>query len=390
LQHSKLSKPPQPTSIKNKFSSVLGADCAKVPIKHNNAKKMYKVAFRDTLFAWDPTHLAELKDSMVNNGFPPQSLEDSERLKQLKDIMREDGYSDDNLTNDDKISEAAAKYTSNSDDIDSLMYFNAKFFKKCIKQRILPPKELYWRVRAVFVTFGDMGDADTNKPLFNDTAWKKADNIVREILEGLISDPLRHSFYTVQIRQDGSPVTNKYRFRLLHCNRGTNDVENFHKVLITTFVNWHNGIEMSDCLLRERQHRHNQKMSETRRFGYPTIGHFDTWKIDQLQNLVELNHGVLLYPYWSNASDLKQTDESLGTVALHNNALESAFDKIPVPDDVHYSDELKYLMKAMGTALPVLPILTIEEKKLFTKLVLESPAKIDEQQMALLKIGVNT
>jgi hypothetical protein len=124
---------------------------------------------------------------MVNNGFPPQSLEDSERLKQLKDIMREDGYSDDNLTNDDKISEAAAKYTSNSDDIESLMYFNAKFFKKCIKQRILPPKELYWRVRAVFVTFGDMGDADTNKPLFNDTAWKKADNILREILEGLYS-----------------------------------------------------------------------------------------------------------------------------------------------------------------------------------------------------------
>ena len=76
----------------------------------------------------------------------------------------------------------------------------------------------------VCVTFGDMGDADTNKPLFNDTAWKKADNILREILEGLISDPLRHSFYTVQIRQDGSLVTNKYGFRLLHCNRGTNDV----------------------------------------------------------------------------------------------------------------------------------------------------------------------
>ena len=140
---------------------------------------------------------------MVKNGFPPQSLKDSERLKQLQDIMREDGYSDDDLTNDDKISEAAAKYTSNSDDIDSLMYFNAKFFKNCIKQRILPPKELYWRVRAVFVTFGDMGDADTNKPLFNDTAWKKADNILREILEGLISDPPGHSFYTYRLDKMG-------------------------------------------------------------------------------------------------------------------------------------------------------------------------------------------
>ena len=35
-------------------------------------------------------------------------------------------------------------------------------------------------------------------------------------------------------------------------------------------------------------------------------------------------------------------------------------------------------MKAMDTALPVLSILTIEENKLFTKLV-ESPANIDEQ-----------
>ena len=55
----------------------------------------------------------------------------------------------------------------------------------------------------VCVTFGDMGDADTNKPLFNDTAWKKADNILREILEGLISDPPGHSFYTYRLDKMG-------------------------------------------------------------------------------------------------------------------------------------------------------------------------------------------
>jgi hypothetical protein len=77
----------------------------------------------------------------------------------------------------------------------------------------------------VCVTFGDMGDADTNKPLFNDTAWKKADNILREILEGLTHFRPTGTFVLhIQIRQDGSPVTTKYGFRLLHCNRGTNDV----------------------------------------------------------------------------------------------------------------------------------------------------------------------
>lgn len=58
----------------------------------------------------------------------------------------------------------------NSAGVERMMYFNADFFKACIERRILPPQELYWRVRAVFVTFGDMIDAGTNKPLFNDHA----------------------------------------------------------------------------------------------------------------------------------------------------------------------------------------------------------------------------
>ena len=357
MKHRKLSDPPHPAAIENRFSSVLGdgfhvMDRAKIPVKHN-VKKLYKVAFRDALFAWEPDSLSKLKQEIIDSPIPEDSLN----------------------------GEITDHY--NSVDVERMMYFNADFFKACVERRILPPKELYWRVRAVFVTFGDMIDAGTNKPLFNDHAWKKADNILREILEGLISDPPGHSFYTVAMGADGSPVTNEYGFDILFCNRGTNDVENFHKHLIATFANWHNGLEMSDCLLRERRHRHNQKISERRRFGYPTVGHFDSWKIDQMQNLVEMNHGVLLYPYWSNASDLKQTDESLGTVCLHNDELETAIAAIPIPEDVNFSNELKYLMNAMGTPLPVLPILTREERQLFSKLVLESLGKIDEHNMAL-------
>ena len=81
---------------------------------------------------------------------------------------------------------------------------------------------------------------------------------------------------------------------------------------------WCTGAEMSDALLSERQHRCNQKIKERKRLGFPKLGHYGTWKIDALQLLVEKNHGILLYPDWSNASDYKDTSESFGTVALHS------------------------------------------------------------------------
>ena len=72
---------------------------------------------------------------------------------------------------------------------------------------------------------------------------------------------------------------------------------------------------------------------------------------------MEENHNVLVYPHWSNASNLIDTDESLGTIALHNEALENAINQIEInANDLHLSSELKFLMKTMGTALPVLPV----------------------------------
>jgi len=60
------------------------------------------------------------------------------------------------------------------------------------------------------------------------------------------------------------------------CNRGTNDVEGFHKQILTTFGTWQTGVEMSDKLMAERRHRFTQLISERRRLGFPCLGHFDT------------------------------------------------------------------------------------------------------------------
>ena len=120
--------------------------------------------------------------------------------------------------------------SSDHNEIEEDMYFNASFWKGCVDRRVLPPKLLYSRVRAVFVFCGTMIDSVTCMPLFNDRAWKKANNILKEILLGYYSDPPGFSFYSTRLNKKGEPMLNAYGFELLYCNRGTNGVESIQLV----------------------------------------------------------------------------------------------------------------------------------------------------------------
>jgi hypothetical protein len=51
--------------------------------------------------------------------------------------------------------------------------------------------------------YGPVPDG-TGKPLFNNAAWAKADNVLKEINAGLVSDPPDFNFYRQVIR---SPCT---------------------------------------------------------------------------------------------------------------------------------------------------------------------------------------
>ena len=81
-------------------------------------------------------------------------------------------------------------------------------------------------------------------------------------MKGHASDPPDISFYTHKVDCNGDIIKNKYGFEELHCNRGTPDVENIHKQLISTFGTWITGVEMSDCLLDTHRHQFNHNCSE--------------------------------------------------------------------------------------------------------------------------------
>jgi hypothetical protein len=345
-----LPDPPKPSEIRDIYSPLLGdvfhaMNRPRVPVKHE-AKKGFFVALQNAFFIWNESQMDKLVSSMIESGV-------------------------------------------DENEIEKMKYYNSRLFVNCVEREVPPPSILFWRVRAVFTLYGPMKDSKTGKPLFNDDAWVKAKGVLREILLGYYSDPPGVSMYNKKLRKDGSVHKNKYGMDMVECIRGTNRTEAFHKNLIVTFRSWHTGIEMSDCLLAERRHRHNHRCSERRRFGFPNLGHYDTWLIDQLQILVLSNRRRILFPNWSNASEYKETDESFDIVAIHSaelhEALEHEWENRIDKSAVKLTSDLKYLSKKMGAPLPFLPFSTKEENMLFADCALRNDFPMSNPEAAAIK-----
>ena len=104
----------------------------------------------------------------------------------------------------------------------------------------------------------------------------------------------------------------------------------------------------------------------------PVLGHYNTWVVDQLQNLVKENHGIQMYPYWTNASDYKQTDEAFDTIALQHTSLhEKLHQRCQEIGPVKLTREQRYMNEAMNTLLPFLPFVSKEESMAYAKYVLD-------------------
>jgi hypothetical protein len=154
-----------PIRIMDKFSCVLDAtfhamDRVKLPIRHAY-KKAFKVAMMRAFMEYEPFS-----------------------LEKVKITLRDRGWSDEN--------------------IDATMFYNPSYFNRSVERIALPPRQLYYMVRAVFVTFGKRKDSKTGQPLFYEESWKKAKNLLHEISEGLYSDPPGSSLYTYEVDRDGN------------------------------------------------------------------------------------------------------------------------------------------------------------------------------------------
>ena len=158
--------------------------------------------------------------------------------------------------------------------------------------------------------------------------------------------------------------------------------------------------------------RSNHSQAERRRHGFPKLGHCDTWLIDALQNLVLKNHGALLYPNWSNASDFRDTDESFGAVALHNqplhDAVDAAYERIKKDEEMAIEEattdgmskaerkcaiakiprmkltsDQKHIAGSMGVPIPFLPFHGEKEHKARARFLLDPATPKDDEARAI-------
>ena len=126
-------------------------------------------------------------------------------------------------------------------EIEAKLYYDFSYFRKRVPRLVPPPSQHYHRVRAVFAVYGRQVDVKTGKPLFNTAAWRRAQNVLLEILEGNAADPPGMQFYYQSLNAKGEPAFDVHGIPLLDCIRGTNDVENTHKQIVTTFSTWFCG-----------------------------------------------------------------------------------------------------------------------------------------------------
>lgn len=351
---------PLPSEIVDLIQVVLGdpfhyQSRPRIPVRHE-IKKAYCVALTCAFFEWDPTVLAKAKAA-------------------LRTVAKK-----------------------SDDEIAAMLFYNMSYFLEVVPRKIPPPSYLYFRVRAVFATYGPMIDSKTKKPLFNDNAWKKANGVLREILAGHASDPPDASFYTKKVDKNGDLATNLHGLQMYWCSRGTPGTELYHKVLLDSLGTWSTGTEMSDCLRNEHRHRYNHNIAEAKRLGFPRLGHFDTWLMDLIQILVYENHRVVVCPGWSNTNDCLDTPESFGTIALQSSELTERVNDKGVEleeaaklarlakDGSHKAPrqtaEQRYLAQRQGVSIAFTPVSTAEEKTVFTNLLL-GMGGFDDAEMAL-------
>jgi hypothetical protein len=102
------------------------------------------------------------------------------------------------------------------------------------------------------------------------------------------------------------------------------------------------------------------------------MGHYDTWLVNALHRTVELNHNVLLFPGWSNASNYISTAETFGIVPLASPSMTEAINRVDLPVDFKLPRDLGFLAERSGLVLPTLPWNSTQECKLYPKLLLQS------------------
>ncbi|KAJ6545861.1 hypothetical protein DFH09DRAFT_1321402 [Mycena vulgaris] len=252
-----------------------------------------------------------------------------------------------------------------------MLRYKPKWLWRHCRRTVPPPEELYPLVHRVFMLYGPLKDAKTGLPLFNVAAWKIAKNILELVRNGYVSDVPGVALYILlgfDAKAGGLPI---YR-----CISGTNMVEGgVHTHLRAKLPSRGASVRHMVACLLDFVLRHNPTVGHFNSTGRKYAGHDSIWLSNKIQELeITLGEHYQVAPTalpWVNGNLYRQSKQTVGIVQIPQSVC-AMVDIHPFRESHNSKQKQSYLAKMHGTRKPVLPVHTVAEKKLFTKLMLTS------------------
>jgi len=247
-----------------------------------------------------------------------------------------------------------------------ILFRRRRWLNKRVRRFIPAPDILVARLEAVFDEFKDIVDASTSSPLFTPNALKAYKAVIKLARSGAVSDDLHVPMYSLL-------ALDKDKLPLWLCSRGTNVNEGgVHQKLVKNFLSMKGASpELVYFALLEWVHRNNVRAAARNR-GFDFPGHYDTWLVDALCKLEEELYGVRVsFPSWQCADDYSLPPFCCGVMQMEQSVLNQL--GLPVGNKLEkartllerVSSQKKWLSRAMGSDLPLIPVHTVDEIKMY-------------------------
>jgi len=249
-----------------------------------------------------------------------------------------------------------------------ILFRRSRWLNKRVRRLIPAPDILVPRLKAVFAEFENIVDATTGSPLFTPLSIKAFKAVLRLAECGAVSDDPETPLYSLL-------ALDKDQLPLWLCSRGTNVNEGgVHQKLVKNFLSMKGASpELVYFALLEWVHRNNVRAAARNR-GVHFPGHYDTWIVDALCKLEEELYGRRVsFPSWQCADDYSLPDFCCGVMPMEKSTMDKL--GLPVGDMLkkartllpRVSSQKRWLARAMGSELPLLPVHTVEDIQLYHK-----------------------
>ncbi|KAJ7434171.1 hypothetical protein FB451DRAFT_1379978 [Mycena latifolia] len=234
---------------------------------------------------------------------------------------------------------------------DVMLLRHPRFIKERTPRYIPPPSVLVPAIQHVFNIFGNARDAESGQPLFNKTAWQKANAVLELAREGYLSDPVGVVLYE-------KAGVDEHGLQKYSSTRGTNKLEGGP----------HGDIYRKFGALHGAEHGHGEACFRGVDWEY----HHDIGFINRtsflLNYLSDIINGAESYLDWMNPDLYERTTEKFGVCPVPE-LLRSRFEMASFDETTAARFKLNsnndWLRRRQAVALPILPPNTPEARKYF-------------------------